>query len=348
MKEEEDTQRIINDHHLLLFDLVNEALLEIHNNTYTYCPHPLTYRSNVHPMPVGFRVLEEVWDLVNIYLRWNQELQPSLDDAVSRDLAKGDEWMNLQADAEFVGIELEEMIADDLLDELNADSTGYPMHLLTIKGLQCSWNDGFPHYAFTTDKKKVYITSNLMKVDSCGDKNVDYVYVFHSRAKKSTVLGEMSVSTSSELCPHVGGWGLKFLRKDGYCESCKESTGINVIVPAGFHGGPRIGNNNGPSSLVERWTSGGSCDCGGWDLGCPLTVLHAQPTCQYGFGECFSFDLYVQGGKQSVPVLKMVDVSGGAYDFRYKSTLSPLQALSIAVAAIHSRSPIPRPIYYAS
>ncbi|GKB16182.1 hypothetical protein Tco_0850105 [Tanacetum coccineum] len=92
----------------------------------------------------------------------------------------------------------------------------------------------------------------------------------------------------------VGGWGLKFLRKDGYCESCKESTGINVIVPAGFHDGPRIGNNNGPSSLVERWTSGGSCDCGGWDLGCPLIVLHAQPTCQDGFGECFSFDLYVQ------------------------------------------------------
>lgn len=121
MKDEEATQRIINDHHLLLFDLVNEALLEIHNNTYTYCPHPLTYRSKVHPMPAGFRVLEEVWDLVNIYLCWNQELQPSLDDAVSRDLAKGDGWMNLQADAEFVGIELEEMIADDLLDELVFD-----------------------------------------------------------------------------------------------------------------------------------------------------------------------------------------------------------------------------------
>ncbi|PWA74572.1 hypothetical protein CTI12_AA251620 [Artemisia annua] len=121
MKDEEATQRIINDHHLLLFDLVNEALLEIHNNTYTYCPHPLTYRSKVHPMPVGFRVLEEVWDLVNMYLCCNQELQPSSDDAVSRDLAKGDGGMNLQADAEFVGIELEEMIADDLLDELVFD-----------------------------------------------------------------------------------------------------------------------------------------------------------------------------------------------------------------------------------
>ncbi|PWA74571.1 hypothetical protein CTI12_AA251610 [Artemisia annua] len=311
----------------------------------------------------------------------------------------------------------------------NADSRLPDASLYYQGTLQCSWKDGFPHYTFTAEKRKVYITSNLIKVEPCSDKNVDYVYVFHSRAKKSTLLGEMSVSTSSELCPHgtqmtetkfvlcangdsiggyshtsdhtqekkkglskmakifkcnsykqrisamqengvrisssnvefaaiimkdciresqedvaVGGWGLKFLRKDGDCESCKESTGINVIVPAGFHGGPRIGNDGDPSSLVERWKSGGSCDCGGWDLGCPLTVLHAPLNCNDGFEESVSFDLFVQGGKQSGPVLKMVDVNDGAYDLRYKSVLSPLQALSIAVAAIHIRSPILRPM----
>ncbi|KAK9064153.1 hypothetical protein SSX86_015533 [Deinandra increscens subsp. villosa] len=121
MKDEEVVQKIINDHHLLLFDLVNEAILEIHNKTYTYCPHPLTYRSKVSPKPVGCRLLEEVWDIVNMYLSWRPELQPSLDDAVSRDLAKGTGWMNLQPDAEFVGIELEELLVDDLLDELVFD-----------------------------------------------------------------------------------------------------------------------------------------------------------------------------------------------------------------------------------
>ncbi|KAF5763353.1 hypothetical protein HanXRQr2_Chr15g0679241 [Helianthus annuus] len=121
MKDEEVVQKIINDHHLLLFDLINEALLEIHNRTYTYCPHALTYRSKVSPMPVGCRVLEQVWDIVNMYLSWKPELQPSLDDIVSRDLAKGSGWMNLQADAEFVGIELEELLVDDLLDELVFD-----------------------------------------------------------------------------------------------------------------------------------------------------------------------------------------------------------------------------------
>ncbi|KAI3823829.1 hypothetical protein L1987_05272 [Smallanthus sonchifolius] len=121
MKDEEVVQKIINDHHLLLFDLINEALLEIHNKSYTYCPHPLTYRSKVSPMPEGCRVLEEVWDIVNTYLSWKPESQPSLDDAVSRDLAKGNGWMNLQADAEFVGIELEEFLVDDLVDELVFD-----------------------------------------------------------------------------------------------------------------------------------------------------------------------------------------------------------------------------------
>ncbi|XP_076881545.1 protein TRM32-like [Bidens hawaiensis] len=121
MKDEEVVQKIINDHHLLLFDLINEALLEIHGKTYTYCPHALTYRSKVSPMPVGCRVLEQVWDVVNMYLSWKPEFQPSLDDIVSRDLAKGSGWMNLQADAEFVGIELEELLMDDLLDELVFD-----------------------------------------------------------------------------------------------------------------------------------------------------------------------------------------------------------------------------------
>lgn len=121
IKDEETAQKIINDHHLLLFDLVNDALLDLHNKTFTYCPHPLTYCSKVRPIPVGRCLLEQVWDIVTMYLSWKPVLQPSLDDVVNRDLEKGHSWMNLQADAEFVGIELEEMIVDDLLDELVFD-----------------------------------------------------------------------------------------------------------------------------------------------------------------------------------------------------------------------------------
>ena len=91
----------------------------------------------------------------------------------------------------------------------------------------------------------------------------------------------------------IGGWGLKFLEKVTkdhadtsvdpllHSENCEARhlqnsgaswTSIDVLIPAGFHGGP-ITDDAGPSALTERWRSGGHCDCGGWDVGCPLTIL---------------------------------------------------------------------------
>lgn len=43
-----------------------------------------------------------------------------------------------------------------------------------------------------------------------------------------------------------------------------------VILPGGHHGVPSKGE---PSPLIKRWKAGGSCDCGGWDLGCQLRIL---------------------------------------------------------------------------
>ncbi|KAK9058417.1 hypothetical protein SSX86_023259 [Deinandra increscens subsp. villosa] len=240
--------------------------------------------------------------------------------------------------------------------------------------LRCSWDNGFPHYVFTVaDERKAFIKTEFVKVEPITNKSVECVYMFCS--KDSDLLGEMSVSTCFEICPHgtqiaetqfvlcasadniegypnavdqnqekskglskmlnifknrpykqrffpmqekfldhfshpdlelaaivmkdytrvdrneieIGGWGLKFLKKDRYCESCKQSTNMNVVIPAGFHGGPITRNDGGRSSLVERWRSGGSCDCGGWDLGCPITVLHARTSNQDGVfrGGCF-------------------------------------------------------------
>lgn len=46
-----------------------------------------------------------------------------------------------------------------------------------------------------------------------------------------------------------------------------------VVLPSGIHSLPHKG---GPSSLIQRWKSGGSCDCGGWDIGCNLRILTNQ------------------------------------------------------------------------
>lgn len=55
--------------------------------------------------------------------------------------------------------------------------------------------------------------------------------------------------------------------------SGREDFSMTVILPGGNHGLPGKGE---PSPLIERWKSGGSCDCGGWDLGCKLRVLANQ------------------------------------------------------------------------
>lgn len=100
---------------MLLFDLINEVLLHIHERSFCFWPSPLTSRSSIHPLPKGSRVLEEVWTQIKWLLSASPE---AMDDAVSRDLGKNDGWMNLQLDAECVGLEMEELIFDDLVQEI--------------------------------------------------------------------------------------------------------------------------------------------------------------------------------------------------------------------------------------
>ncbi|KAF5452640.1 hypothetical protein F2P56_027614 [Juglans regia] len=165
----------------------------------------------------------------------------------------------------------------------------------------------------------------------------------------------------------IGGWGLKFLRKFGsrkkidsleasvHCESHARnigdcSTTMDILIPAGLHGGPRT-KNCGPSSLSERWRSGGHCDCGGWDIGCPLTILESRSSKDRILPEvetqeeCKPFDLFKQGSQHPSPTLRMVNVHDGLYFIHFQPILSALQSFSIAVAIIHTRSPALQPKY---
>ncbi|KAF7837425.1 uncharacterized protein G2W53_005907 [Senna tora] len=156
----------------------------------------------------------------------------------------------------------------------------------------------------------------------------------------------------------VGGWGLKFLNKSGVkqatlpSESCQNtgdcSATMSILIPTGLHGGPRT-RNDGPSSLIDRWRSGGCCDCGGWDEGCPLTVLQRR-SCEREVlsqvdmqGEWKSVDLVTQGSSNFSPTLRMVNVHDGLYLIHSQPPVSALQSLSIAVAIIHSQNPTLRP-----
>ncbi|KAM7252895.1 hypothetical protein ACFE04_008806 [Oxalis oulophora] len=199
--------------------------------------------------------------------------------------------------------------------------------------------------------------------DSCNDLDVmSQINLLHNNLPPNLELATVIVK---EHLPDnheekVGGWGLNFLKKvkqssqissaSSACSvrnSADCSSSIDVLVPAGLHGGP-ISINGGPSSLYERWRSDGQCDCGGWDLGCPLTVLGTKqesfPQSQADTGECCKFvDFFIKGSEHGAPTLRIVNIREGLYFVNFRSTVSALQSFSIAVAYIHSESPSLRP-----
>ncbi|KAL0865583.1 hypothetical protein Bca101_044701 [Brassica carinata] len=124
----------------------------------------------------------------------------------------------------------------------------------------------------------------------------------------------------------TGGWGLKFLKKSSLfqTESGSSLTSMDVVIPSGIHGGPE----DGPSSLIERWKSQGNCDCGGWDLGCSLTLLKSRQQRKDNLLELFI----------ETKALRIEKLRRGRYFVQFQTWLSVLRSFSIAIAFIHSQS----------
>ncbi|KAF7051068.1 hypothetical protein CFC21_059347 [Triticum aestivum] len=144
----------------------------------------------------------------------------------------------------------------------------------------------------------------------------------------------------------VGGWGLKFLEKAGGAahpeESKKARWCISAIVPRGYHGGV-ASENGGPSGLVERWRNSGRCECGGWDLGCPIRVLSndgggSSPPPEDG---AKSVELSPAGARSGgEPAVRLVSLAEGLYILYFDAgVVSPLQCFAAGVAVVHSQAP---------
>uniref|UniRef100_A0A7N0TTP7 Uncharacterized protein n=1 Tax=Kalanchoe fedtschenkoi TaxID=63787 RepID=A0A7N0TTP7_KALFE len=143
----------------------------------------------------------------------------------------------------------------------------------------------------------------------------------------------------------------KFFKEFGECmteDSLTKMTGSSkrltttVILPAGVHSMP---NKGAPSLLIHRWKSGGSCDCGGWDVGCNLSILHNEKECYEPAEHCEAipvsecFQLYSQAGDQGKgPSFRLTPFSKGIYSVEFKpSTLSDLQAFFISITVLSSQ-----------
>ncbi|KAF5470483.1 hypothetical protein F2P56_010996 [Juglans regia] len=116
-----------------------------------------------------------------------------------------------------------------------------------------------------------------------------------------------------------------------------------VILPSGVHSLPSKG---GPSSLIERWKTGGLCDCGGWDLGCKLRVLSDQNHINNKLDSskaCSITDkiqLFCQDDVQVIlPFFSLAPLKDGIYSVEFNSSLSILQAFSICIAVLDSKKP---------
>ncbi|KAK8446832.1 hypothetical protein SEVIR_9G550600v4 [Setaria viridis] len=151
--------------------------------------------------------------------------------------------------------------------------------------------------------------------------------------------------------PVVGGWGLKFLEKAGLNHSegtevsdVQNRNGaakcITAIVPRGYHGGA-VSKCSGPSGLIERWRSGGCCDCGGWDLGCPIRVLNNDGCASFPeeeSQESRAVELSIKGARKQT-MLRLVNITEDLYILYFDSGLSPLQCFSTGIAIVHSQAP---------
>ncbi|KAK9055499.1 hypothetical protein SSX86_026582 [Deinandra increscens subsp. villosa] len=110
--------------------------------------------------------------------------------------------------------------------------------------------------------------------------------------------------------------------------SCKSTI---VVLPDGVHSWP---NSGSPSPLINRWRSGGACDCGGWDIGCQFHVLsHENEIIKTS--SCL--DLSCQVGNKNKCRFRLVSVEDGLYSLEYDPSMSMLQAFSISVAVVSSQ-----------
>uniref|UniRef100_A0A6N2LIJ8 DUF4378 domain-containing protein n=1 Tax=Salix viminalis TaxID=40686 RepID=A0A6N2LIJ8_SALVM len=71
--------------HLLMFDLINEELVEIYNSLLAYFPKLFSFTPRVSPLPRGKHVLEEVWKRISWYRKSRSGMEQTIEDIVARD-----------------------------------------------------------------------------------------------------------------------------------------------------------------------------------------------------------------------------------------------------------------------
>lgn len=139
-------------------------------------------------------------------------------------------------------------------------------------------------------------------------------------------------------CPQLGNF------QPSTSNATSGSANVIAIVPNGFHGTSTSGQT---LPLIERWKSGGACDCGGWDEGCMLSVLtdgtqenEGAIQANQALDGSQRFDLIVQGrSREDRHAFSMVSFKEGLYTVEFRSSISLLQAFAMCIVMLHGRYP---------
>ncbi|KAL7590166.1 hypothetical protein Lser_V15G38332 [Lactuca serriola] len=204
----------------------------------------------------------------------------------------------------------------------NNDILAATLTSLTSSGKNNNGNSIYTFFTVHEVKKK------NVKWLSHGTKSKDYGYVPNVTAQmkvlnssKSQEFVLFSVNSNVQPQEELEAIVVKLSRN-------QEKFNTTVVLPGGTHGVPSKGE---PSSLTDRWRSGGVCDCGGWDEGCKLKILTNLNTGA-------QFELFVQGEiGEKKPMFNLSPLKEGIFSVDYNSSLSDLQAFSICISVVESR-----------
>ncbi|RWR91772.1 Bromo-adjacent domain-containing protein [Cinnamomum micranthum f. kanehirae] len=184
-------------------------------------------------------------------------------------------------------------------------------------------------------RKSVATQDQLTKDDGNSNLSAPWVSVnLHPHLEVAAIVVQVPFENKESLEGKIGN------KVADAIPSSTVAANVKVITASGTHGLP---NSDGgvPSPLLKRWRSSGGCDCGGWDMACPVAVFDnssARDVADSSFiATQWPLQLFAQGAKEEVPALTMTFIEEGQYSVDFHAQLSTLQAFAICVALMNNR-----------
>lgn len=105
----------------LLFDYINEVLLEVYQSHFSCCPRLSFLIPQIRPAQAGTNVVNEVMKCVDLDILFHRQFQ-TLEELVEKDLGKSrTTWMDIRIDTEVAVTELVESVLEELELEISID-----------------------------------------------------------------------------------------------------------------------------------------------------------------------------------------------------------------------------------